>query len=186
MSTPHESTAGDAASDDTARAQADALDGWLHAQVASTWGGLSPIALGLAAADWALHLATQPAQTCALPICAVQMATNAAWDAFTNRPVPTGASERPDDHRFQSEAWRTWPYPWIVRSYLDAERWWRDATRLRGMTRHHQEIVQLFVTLWTAAHQAPLSLGFSRQEHWSGVSSPSPTEELNEPIFEIT
>ena len=28
--------------------------------------------------------------------------------------------------------------------------------------------VQLFVTLWTIAHQAPLSLGFSRQEYWSG------------------
>ena len=28
--------------------------------------------------------------------------------------------------------------------------------------------VQLFVTLWTVAHQAPLSMGLSRQEHWSG------------------
>ena len=34
--------------------------------------------------------------------------------------------------------------------------------------------VQLFVTLWTAAYQAPLSLGFSRQEHWTGVPWPSP------------
>ena len=28
--------------------------------------------------------------------------------------------------------------------------------------------VQLFVTPWTIAHQAPLSMGFPRQEHWSG------------------
>ena len=28
--------------------------------------------------------------------------------------------------------------------------------------------------LWTAAHQAPLSTGFSRQEHWSGLPFPSP------------
>ena len=34
--------------------------------------------------------------------------------------------------------------------------------------------VQLFVTPWTAAYQAPLSMGFSRQEYWSGVPSPSP------------
>ena len=27
--------------------------------------------------------------------------------------------------------------------------------------------VQLFVTLWTLAHEAPLSVGFSRQEYWS-------------------
>ena len=29
--------------------------------------------------------------------------------------------------------------------------------------------VQLFVTLWTVAWQAPLSMGFSRQEYWSGL-----------------
>ena len=34
--------------------------------------------------------------------------------------------------------------------------------------------VQLFVTLWTAAHQAPLSMGFSRQEYWSGLPCPPP------------
>ena len=34
--------------------------------------------------------------------------------------------------------------------------------------------VQLLVTPWTAAYQAPLSMGFSRQEYWSGVPSPSP------------
>ena len=33
--------------------------------------------------------------------------------------------------------------------------------------------VQLFVTLWTVAHQAPLSMGFSRQEYWSGLPFPS-------------
>src|SRR5574338_477703 len=36
--------------------------------------------------------------------------------------------------------------------------------------------VRLCVTPETAAHQAPLSLGFSRQEHWSGVPSPSPSK----------
>ena len=30
------------------------------------------------------------------------------------------------------------------------------------------------VTPWTAAHQAPLSVGFSRQEYWNGLPSPSP------------
>ena len=33
--------------------------------------------------------------------------------------------------------------------------------------------VQLFRTPWTAAYQAPPSMGFSRQEYWSGVPSPS-------------
>ena len=30
------------------------------------------------------------------------------------------------------------------------------------------------VTLWIVAHQAPLSMGFSRQEYWSGLPFPSP------------
>ena len=34
--------------------------------------------------------------------------------------------------------------------------------------------VRLFATLWTVAHQAPPSMGFSRQEYWSGVPFPSP------------
>ena len=32
---------------------------------------------------------------------------------------------------------------------------------------------QLFVTLWTVAHQAPLPMGFLRQEYWSGLPFPS-------------
>ena len=34
--------------------------------------------------------------------------------------------------------------------------------------------VRLFATPWTVAHQAPLCMGFSRQEHWSGLPFPSP------------
>ena len=34
--------------------------------------------------------------------------------------------------------------------------------------------VQLFVTPWTVAHQASQSMGFSRQEYWSGLPFPSP------------
>ena len=34
--------------------------------------------------------------------------------------------------------------------------------------------VRLLATPWTEAHQAPVSMGFSRQEYWSGVPSPSP------------
>ena len=37
--------------------------------------------------------------------------------------------------------------------------------------------VRLYVTPQTAAHQAPPSLGFSRQEHWSGLPFPSPKHE---------
>ena len=41
----------------------------------------------------------------------------------------------------------------------------------------HFSRVQLCATPQTAAHQAPPSLGFSRQEHWSGLPFPSPMHE---------
>ena len=34
--------------------------------------------------------------------------------------------------------------------------------------------ILVFVTPWTVAHQAPLSIGFPRQEHWNGLPFPSP------------
>ena len=42
--------------------------------------------------------------------------------------------------------------------------------------------VQLFVTPWTVAHQAPLSIGFSSQEHWSGLPLPAPGDLPNPQI----
>ena len=41
--------------------------------------------------------------------------------------------------------------------------------KVKSLTR-----VRLFATPWTAAYQAPLSMGFSRREYWSGVPLPSP------------
>ena len=38
----------------------------------------------------------------------------------------------------------------------------------------HFSWIQLFLTLWTVAHQAPLSMGFFRQEYWSGLPCPPP------------
>ena len=40
--------------------------------------------------------------------------------------------------------------------------------------------VWLFVTPWTVTHQAPLSMGFPRQEYWSGLTFPSPGD-LHDP-----
>ena len=43
----------------------------------------------------------------------------------------------------------------------------------------HFSRVQLFVTLWTAARQVSLSMGFSRQEYWSGLPCPPPGDRPN-------
>ena len=46
---------------------------------------------------------------------------------------------------------------------------WKWKVKVKSLSR-----VWLFVTPWTAAYQAPKSIGFSRQEYWSGVPLPSP------------
>ena len=47
----------------------------------------------------------------------------------------------------------------------------------------HFSYVRLFDTLWAVVHQAPLSMGFSRQEHWSGLPCPS-AGDLTDPGIE--
>ena len=44
--------------------------------------------------------------------------------------------------------------------------------------------VQLFVTPWTVAYHVPLSMGFSRQEYWSGLPFPS-SGDLPKPGIEL-
>ena len=51
-----------------------------------------------------------------------------------------------------------------------------DKHLLRVWILSHFSCVQLFVTPWTVAHQAPLSLGSSRKDYWSGLPCPPPGE----------
>ena len=45
--------------------------------------------------------------------------------------------------------------------------------------------VQLCATPETAAHQAPLSLGFSKQQHWSGLPFPSPMQKSESEVAQL-
>ena len=59
---------------------------------------------------------------------------------------------------------------WVAISFSNA---WKWKVKVKSLSR-----AQLLATPWTAAHQAPPSMGFSRQEYWSGVPLPSPTHQL--------
>ena len=50
---------------------------------------------------------------------------------------------------------------WVAISFSNA---WKWKVKVKSLSR-----ARLLATPWTAAHQAPLSIGFSRQEYWSGV-----------------
>ena len=59
---------------------------------------------------------------------------------------------------------------WVAISFSNA---WKWKVKVNSLSR-----VRLLATPWTAAYQAPPSMGFSRQEYWSGVPSPSPDKRL--------
>ncbi|MGL6111194.1 MAG: PHA/PHB synthase family protein, partial [Rubrivivax sp.] len=109
-------------------------------------GGLSPISLLLAYADWALHLLTQPAQSLRLGMDAQRSMVE--W-ASMGLALPHHEPSAPgEDHRFSHPGWQQWPYAPIVQAYRSAESWWKDATALRGMTAHHQELTRVFARQW--------------------------------------
>ena len=64
---------------------------------------------------------------------------------------------------------------WVAISFSNA---WKWKNKVKSLS-----LVQLLVTPWTAAHQAPPSMGFSRQEYWSGVPSPSLVIQQRDAIF---
>ena len=57
---------------------------------------------------------------------------------------------------------------------------WKQWSEVKSLNR-----VRLFETLWTVAYQAPLSMGFSRQDYWSGLPFPPPGD-VPDPGIEST
>ena len=60
---------------------------------------------------------------------------------------------------------------WVAISFSNA---WKWKVKVKSFSR-----AWLLVTPWTAAYQAPSSMGFSKQEYWSGVPLPSPESQWN-------
>ena len=66
---------------------------------------------------------------------------------------------------------------WVAISFSNA---WNWKVKMKSLSRF-----QLFTTPWSAAYQAPLSMGFSRQEYWSGVPLPKKAERRRIDTFEL-
>ena len=67
---------------------------------------------------------------------------------------------------------------WVATSFSNA---WKWKVKVKSLSR-----VQLLATPWTVAFQAPPSLGFSRQEYWSGLPLPSPVVQQQVAILELS
>ena len=79
--------------------------------------------------------------------------------------LPDGKRIRYRNNMWGENSWEVWKH-----STRDSER----SVQSRMWVLSCFSCIQIFVTRWTVACQAPLSMGFSRQEYWSGLPFPSP------------
>ena len=70
---------------------------------------------------------------------------------------------------------QNWPYLLLIVPYF----WVADSWTLSSCCGLVAKLCQTLVTPWAAAFQAPLSIGFPRQEYWSGLPFPSPGDLLD-------
>ena len=120
-------------------------DRLLHAAMGRLTAGLSPAALALAYADWALHFAGAPGKQAQLVEKAVRKAIRLAIYAVqqaSEPETPPCIEPLPQDHRFRDAAWQRWPFNMIYQSFLLYQQWWHNATTgIGGVSRHHEQVV---------------------------------------------
>ena len=117
------------------------LDRLVQTAVAPAFGNLSPIALSLAWADWAWHLAASPGRQLELAALASQLAADTLGqrDGSSN-----GVGLHDDDPRFRADEWAEWPFSQWRTAFRNATTFWREAARVPGVTEHHTAMVDFF------------------------------------------
>ena len=128
-------------------ALADITDRSLHAAIARFTRGLSPAALAKAYFDWALHLAVSPGKQ--MQLVDKAMRKNVRFANYMLRATAEGGKceaciePLPQDRRFAGPEWQKPPYNFMYQAFLLNQQWWHNATTgIRGVTRHHEAIVE--------------------------------------------
>ncbi|MGD9775215.1 poly-beta-hydroxybutyrate polymerase N-terminal domain-containing protein, partial [Diaphorobacter sp.] len=123
------------------RQAAQALDETVHTQLSRAFSGLSPIALALAHADWALHLMASPGRQAVLAQQALDLSLQ-AWNASLPQ---SGEPHEEKDARFTDPSWNHWPFRAFKAGYKATDAWWRAAAQQGGgISRHNQHLVNFF------------------------------------------
>ena len=116
-----------------------------HAAIARMTGGVSPVAVNQAVADWAQHLLLSPDKQIELAKQAGQQ-----WLELSSYCLRAAVGEScapcveplPQDRRFRDAAWQRWPFNALHQSFLSIERWWQSATTdIAGVSGHHESVV---------------------------------------------
>ncbi len=127
----------------------ETIDRMVNANLARGTAGTSPAVLAMAYLDWLMHLGLSPGKQALLNEKAVRKMVRLALYAFKasqNPEIPPSIEPLSQDHRFDSESWRQWPYNLISQSFLLTQQWWHNATtHIRGVDKQNEAIVS-FVT----------------------------------------
>ncbi|WP_435099480.1 PHA/PHB synthase family protein [Arhodomonas sp. AD133] len=139
----------------------------VHASVGRMTGGVSPVSLLQAYADWAWHLALAPGKQAWL---AAKMERKAArlWAylprALRDEECQPCIEPLSHDHRFSDDEWQRWPYNVIHQSFLLGQQWWHNATiDVDGVTPHHEDVVN-FLTRQVLDIFSPANSPFTNPE----------------------
>ena len=128
------------------------FDRWLRAAIGGWTGGISPVAVQLAHADWLLHLLISPAKWTRLLHKAARKAARLqlfAAEAMVHPGTAPCIDPLPQDHRFDAPAWQRWPYSYIYQAFLLHQQWWHNATTgIAGVTPQHEQMVNYLARQW--------------------------------------
>ena len=128
-------------------ALSDITDRALHAASARFTLGLSPAAVAAAYLDWMVHLMTAPGKRLQLVDKMARKSmrfADYAWQQVQHPGKRAPAIEPlPQDRRFAGESWQHLPFNLFYQGFLLQQQWWHNATSdVRGVTRHHEDIVR--------------------------------------------
>jgi len=121
------------------------LDRSIHAAMGKLTGSLSPASLAMAYFDWALHLAVSPGKWQRLSEKAVRKTARFviyAAHVMADRKCDPCIEPLPQDRRFRSKGWQSWPFNLIQQSFLLNQQWWHNITTgIGGVSPHHEQVV---------------------------------------------
>ncbi|MHB8885034.1 MAG: PHA/PHB synthase family protein [Methylovirgula sp.] len=131
---------------DTLDRAGESVDHAFHAMLAKFTGGLSPMAMYDAFADWGGHLALSPGKQMQLAGKAMRKWMRFAELATAAFPGMLGGhciEPLPQDKRFAAPEWDAWPFSLMWQGFLLQQQWWHNATTgVGGVTHQHENAVE--------------------------------------------
>ena len=126
------------------------LDRTFHAMMGRAEGGISPISLGLAWADWAAHLSMSPGKQAELAWKSARKMQRLAAEVMCQAKGGNGdgslcVQPLKQDRRFAGPEWMKFPFSLYSQSFLLAQQWWSNATTdIAGVEKKHEKLVEFY------------------------------------------